>query len=198
MDEREVRWESAGTEAELHRAAKEHAGYIASHETGKANLAEHEVARLRMRNELLLNRVKHLEIRSPVHGIVVAGDLRKSEGMPLAVGQTLFEVAPLDEMTVEVAIPEDDARLVQQASPIHIWLDAFPGRRWDGKVERIHPRAELKDRENVFVAELTLVNAEAKLRPGMRGQARIETVLRPWGWNLFHKAGASVLRWLGW
>ncbi len=198
MDAREIQWELAGAEAELHRASKEHAGHLAAHESGKAQIADDEVKRLTMRTELLRHRLEDLKILSPIDGIVVMGDLTKSEGAPLAVGQALFEIAPLKQMIVEVAIPEDDVRLVHTGLPIAIWLDAFPGRRWDAVVQKIHPRSELKNHENVFIAEVILENRESDLRPGMRGSSRIATVSRPLAWNLFHKAAARGMRWLGW
>lgn len=198
LDGREFRWELAGTEADLHRAAKELAGHQVAHESGKMQLAQLELERLRMRNQLLSHRVNNLEVRSPIDGLVIVGDLKRSEGMPVAIGQTLFEIAPLDEMLVEVAIPEDDVRLIQSGMSVRIWLDALPMQSWDATVERIHPRAELKDHENVFVAEINLHNTDGKLRPGMRGSARLATTRHALGWNLFHKAWAATLKWLGW
>ena len=46
-------------------------------------------------------------------GIVITGDLRKTEGTPLKIGQTMFEIGPLDEMIVEVAVPERDVLHVE-------------------------------------------------------------------------------------
>ncbi len=137
-------------------------------------------------------------IRSPIAGIVVAGDLAKSQGVPLTVGQTLFEIAPLEAMIVEIAIPEDDIRFVTSRMCVDIRLDAFPFERWSATLDRISPRSELKDNENVFIGEATIPNPGGKLRPGMRGKARITTIRRPLGWNLFHKALAAVAGWMGW
>ncbi len=198
LDEREIQWELAAAEADVHRVSKERAGYLAAHESGKAQIAELEVQRLRMQIELLRDRRTHLQILSPVDGIVVAGDLQRSEGMALEIWQPLFEVAPLDQMVVELAIPEEEIRLMYPGIPVRIWLDAFPGQNRDAAVERIHPRAELKDHVNVFIAEVSLANADGSLRPGMRGNARITTERRPLGWNLFHKAVWAAIRWLGW
>jgi hypothetical protein len=147
---------------------------------------------------MLKSRIEHLEMRSPIGGLVVSGDLKRSEGMPMATGQVLFEIAPIDEMRIEVAIPEEDVRLARPGMPVRIWLDAFPSKYWDARLETIHPRAELKEHQNVFVAELTLPNYGGKMRPGMRGSARVESDRHMLGWNLFHKAFAAATRWLGW
>ena len=136
MDGREVRMELSGTRADLHRATKERAGHLATHESGKSEVARYDVDRLQMRTELLEHRQQNVDIRSPIAGVVVSGDLEDAEGMPLEVGQTLFEIAPLDEMVVEVGIAEDDFAYIRPGMPVTIRLDAFPLRRFKASIER--------------------------------------------------------------
>jgi multidrug resistance efflux pump len=198
MDGREVKWELAGTRADLHRAAKQRAGHVASHASGQAAIARHEVDRLQMRTELLEHRDQNLEIRSPIGGVVVSGDLEDAEGIPLTIGETLFEIAPLDQMVVEVAIREDDFSYVRSGMLVTIRLDAYPLRKFDAVIERVHPRAELLDDANVFVGEVRLACPDNMLRPGMRGKARIKADRYPLGWNLFRRPMTAVIAWLGW
>jgi multidrug resistance efflux pump len=198
MDGRDIRWELSGVQADLYRAATQRAGHVASHEAGEAEVARHEVDRLQFREQLLKSRDQDLEIRSPVDGMVVSGDLKDAEGMPLKVGQVLFEVAPLEAMIVELAVPEDDITFVHSAMPVVITLDAFPARRYQAQVGRVHPRAELRDRENVFVAEVPVENGRRELLPGMRGHGRIGVGTARLGWILFHRPLAAALQWLGW
>jgi multidrug efflux pump subunit AcrA (membrane-fusion protein) len=198
MDGREVRWELAGVQADLYRAAKERAGHVASHDAGAAVVAGHEVDRLQYREQLLKARDQELEIRSPVDGMVVSGDLEEAEGMPLQIGEVLFEVAPLDAMVVELAVPEDDFTFVQSGMPVRIAFDAFPLKSYEAKVDHVHPRAELRDEENVFIGELRLDNPHHTLHPGMRGYARVKVGKAPLGWLLFRRPAAAVVEWLGW
>lgn len=197
LDGREIEIELAAIDAELHQAEKEHAGYLARHESGRAEIARLEIERVRQRQSLLPHRMNHLEIRSPIHGVVISGDLSRSVGVPLQVGEALYEIAPLNGMVVEIAVPERDIRLVEQGSHMKFRLDAFPSRRWSGVVKRIHPRAELKDNKNVFIAEVELVN-DGSLGPGMQGTAHIEGGNHQLGWVLFHRAIYSIQVSLGW
>jgi len=197
MDGREIRWELSGVQADLYRAAKQRAGHVASHEAGEAEVARHEVDRLQFREQLLKSRDQDLEIRSPVDGMVVSGDLKDAEGMPLKVGEVLFEVTPLEAMVVELAVPEDDVTCVRSGMPVAITLDAFPSCRYTAQVERVHPRAELRDGENIFVAEVPLENERRELLPGMRGHGRIAVGHARLGWILFHRPMAAALEWLG-
>jgi multidrug resistance efflux pump len=198
MDGRDIRWELAGVRADLQRAEKERAGHMAAHESGKAEVARHEVDRLQLRAQLLEARNHDLDVRSPIDGIVVSGDLRETEGMPLKQGQVLFEVAPLDQMVVELAIPEDDVTYVRSEMHVRIRLDAFPMQGYEARVERIHPRAEIRDQENVFIAEVSLNNELGQLHPGMRGRAWIAVGSARLGWVLFRRPVAAAIQWLGW
>ena len=198
MDGRELRMELSGTRADLHRATKQRAGHLATLDSGQAEVARFEVDRLQARTDLLEHRQQHVEIRSPISGVVVSGDHEDAEGMPLEIGQTLFEIAPLDKMVVELAIPEDDFAYIRPRMPVTIRLDAFPMRRYEATVEKIHPRAELRDDQNVFIAEVRLSEPGNALRPGMHGKAKVETDRYPLGWNLFRRPITAVVAWLGW
>lgn len=198
LDGREIRWEMAEVQANLHKATKERNTHMSSREFGEAAIALHEIERLQQRSELLAHRDASLEVRSPADGIVVSGDHREAEGVPLEMGQTLFEIAPLDVMVIEVCIPEADVRHVKNGMTVRVQLDAVPEDSIEATVRNIHPRAELRDGINVFVAEADVVNSSGVLRPGMRGSSKVSTGRSLLGWNLFHKPVAYVLGWLGW
>ncbi|MEZ6059049.1 MAG: efflux RND transporter periplasmic adaptor subunit [Planctomycetaceae bacterium] len=198
MDGREIHWELAGLKADLGRATNERNSKLADHEFGDAEIARHEVRRLQNRSELLVHRDNNLEVRSPVSGIVISGDHKDAEGVPLETGQSLFEIAPLDRMIIEVAVPEDDVRWVREGQPVSLFLNAMPSADIAATICRIHPRAELRDNENVFVAEAEIDNSQLQLKPGMRGRAKIAAGRYPLGWNLFHKPVAHLAGWLGW
>jgi len=198
MDEREIRWEVASLQADYARAKKERDAAMAAHNTGAAQLAKLDMERLDTDIELLKHRIDHLAVRSPLDGIIVAGDLERTHGAPLKVGQTLFEVAPLGKMTVEVNVPEEDIAFVTQGAEVIVHMDAFPNTPLAGTVQRIHPQAEIRDENSVFVAEFEKTNMDQRLRPGMNGWARISTQKKRLGWILFHKPWARLQRALAW
>jgi multidrug resistance efflux pump len=154
--------------------------------------------RLELQIQLLEHRVKNLAIRSPIDGVVVSGDLERAEGAPLTIGQTLFEIAPLDQMRVELNIPQEEIARVAQKMPVAINLDALPDGMISGEIERIHPQAELRDNASVFVADLAMDNPGGRLRPGMNGWAKVTSDHRALAWVLFHKPWSSVKRILAW
>lgn len=198
MDGREVRWKRAGLIADQQQAGKKRDSALAAHNYAEAQIAKLEMERLQLEIRLLDDRAEHLLIKSPIDGIVASGDLERAEGAPLTIGQSLFEIAPLSEMIVEVAIPHEDIAYVNEDQRVSVRLDAYPNQSWNLQIEKIHPRSEIRDHENVFVAESTLANDQETLRPGMNGRAKIVTPKKSLGWILFHKPWNAAARWFGW
>lgn len=197
INPREIEYELSGIRAELNRAVQEKKGMMAEHDSAGSKSAALESERLRLKSELLQYQRGNLEIRSPIDGVVVSGDLKQSEGMPLDRGDTLFEIAPLGQMVVELAIAEDDFSHVRPGMRAEFYVHALPGRRMSGTLDRIHPRAELRDHENVFIAEIRIDDPDNVLRPGMNGRAKIVSDRHPLAWNLFHKSYYALRRAVG-
>lgn len=198
MDDREVRWERASVIADRQQAAKKRDSAQATHNYAEAQIATLEMQRLDIRLQLLDDRSENLEIRSPVDGIVTAGELERAAGAPLTLGQTLFEIAPLNKMQVEAAVPDEEISRVREGQALLVRLDAFPGEPLQVPVAKVRPRSEIRDNENVFIAEATLDNADDRLRPGMKGRAKVVTDRRMLGWILFHRPWEFVTRQLHW
>jgi multidrug resistance efflux pump len=197
MDGKEIRWEMAGNLAEYERAAKERDACLADQKFGEAQVAKLQMDRLALTTTLLEHRGNNLEIRSPIDGIVVSGELKRAEGVRLALGQTLFEVAPLDQMIVEVEIPESELAHVPSQAEAFIRLEAFPHDELRGTLKRVCPRAELRNKQQVFVGEIPLSNDSGQLKPGMRGRVSLAAGRAMLGWRLFHRAIGKFRLWWG-
>jgi multidrug resistance efflux pump len=198
MDGREIRWKRAGVEADLKQSIKKRDVAQATHSYADQQIAQLESDRLKLELELLDYRAENLEIKSPISGIVASGDLERAEGAPLTIGQTLFEIAPLEKMIVEVALPDDEISHIDVEQTIDVRLDAYPGQAWQVVVAKVQPRSETRERDNVFIAEAELDNIDGRLRPGMKGRAKVRTPHRPLGWILFHKPWEYVTKKLLW
>lgn len=198
IDPRELEYELSGINAELQQSLQEKKGLMAERNVAGSQIADLNSQRLQSEADLLLHRRENLEIRSPIAGVVVSGDLEKSRGMPMTRGDTLFEIAPLEVMQVDIAIPETEVQYVRIGMEVDLFLDALPGRALKGKVNWIHPRAELIDNENVFIARMELANPDLLYRPGMHGRARIQGDRYPVVWNYLHKPFYALRRFVGW
>ncbi|MCA9053199.1 MAG: HlyD family efflux transporter periplasmic adaptor subunit, partial [Planctomycetaceae bacterium] len=194
MDGREVEWELAGVIADQQRAAKERDTYLASHEVARSLMSGLEVERLAARETLLRDRLARLKVCSPIDGIVLSGSLDRRENVPVTVGQSLYEIAPLAELRLEVEVPADEVSHIREGMPIEIRMHGLASEVRSGVIDRIRPGSEVRDGRNVFVAEVSIDNRTGDLRPGMKGSVRVIGDSHPLGWNLFHRPWDYLLR----
>ncbi|KAA5538544.1 efflux RND transporter periplasmic adaptor subunit [Roseiconus nitratireducens] len=198
LDGRELRWERASVQADFDKATKKRDSAQASRDYAGQRIAQLEIERLQLQLDLLDRRIGQIEIRSPMDGIVVAGDLQRVQGAPLSTGENLFEIAPLDEMTIETEIPDEKLAFLRSGQLIRLRLDAYPDRQWQTTIDSINPRSEIRDDQNVFIAESLLANDQSSFRPGMKGQVKVDVGKRRLGWILFHRPWSSLSRWFWW
>lgn len=198
MNAREIDIELAALQAELSRSHQQADGYLAANNTGESQLAELEARRLELQADLLRHRRASLEVRSPIDGIVVAGDLRDKRGAPLSRGQVLYEVAPLGKLYVEVAIPQSSIAHVDTEMSLSLRLHAYPDREFETRIQRIEPSAQIRDEQNVFLAEAEVLDPDQLLRPGMRGKVWIDAGTASVGWILLHRPIDAVRVATGW
>ncbi|MEX2141896.1 MAG: efflux RND transporter periplasmic adaptor subunit [Pirellulales bacterium] len=196
MDGHELRLELAAVTADQQQTRKSHDVNLAAGKVAAAQIDKLELERLEQQRTLLDHRIANIEIRSPVAGYVISGDLDRSEGAPLTIGKVLYEIAPLDQMIVEVAIDDDEVACVHEGQQVSIRFDAHSGETFVGQLTRIHPRSETRDARNVFIGEVTLEHTDVALRPGMKGAARIslasESLLTGLLSRLWHALTAMV------
>ncbi|MFN6111911.1 MAG: efflux RND transporter periplasmic adaptor subunit [Planctomycetota bacterium] len=188
MDGSVLQLERSGLQAQLAAALKKRDSALASGNIAESQIARSEARRCESQLALVDSKLSRLELRSPIAGVVVSGDMDKVEGARLEMGKTLFEVAPLEKMMVELQVPETDARHVQEGQTARMKFNAYPFRSWEGKVARVHPRSELVGESNVFIAEVELDNDDGTLRPGMKGWGKVAAGWRPLGWIWLHHA----------
>ena len=198
LDGGELRSRLASIRAKLAQAEQRELAALSTGDHSKSEFERLEVEHLRREAELLESRQTNLEIRSPIDGVVVIGDLERTEGAPLAVGDNLFEIASLTQLIAELAVPEQDILFVKDKMPVSIVMDAIPGSKFGSTIQRIHLRNEIRDNASVFIAEAELPNDANLLRPGMNAKATIDTGYRAIGWQLFRRPYNAARQWIGW
>lgn len=203
MDNRDLKLKEAELTASRDRAVKQRDKAMSNDGTGvdpaAAQVANFEAQSVGQELELVQRKIALLAVKAPLAGVVVAGDLRRSEGQPVQQGQVLFEIAPLDEMIVEIDVPDREVSRVRAEQPVGVRLESFAGESWTTALTKIHPQSEQRDGKNVFVGEAAIANKTGReLRPGMRGRAVIETDRRPLAWIIGHRFWDFVVESLFW
>ena len=187
MDGRTIRWELFGVSAERQQSRTSRQMELSDRNVPKAILAELEHDRLQSKEAVLRYKQDHLQVRSPIDGIVLSGSLERAEAASVEIGQTLFEIGPMKPMRIEIEIPASEVAQTKAGLPVSIWIDGQEDEVIKGEILKIHPRSTTRNAQNVFVAEVEFPNEDERLRPGMKGTVRIDCERRSLGWSLFHK-----------
>ena len=102
---------------------------------------------------------------SPVSGIVVSKMSDSLEGMKLTPGMNVYRIADLSSVWAQIEVFEYQVRYLRLGLTAGITIDAFPGRRWTGKITYIDPSVNQQTR--TLKAFVEIPNPDMKLRPQM-------------------------------
>jgi membrane fusion protein, heavy metal efflux system len=110
-----------------------------------------------------------LPLRAPVGGIV----LRRNAvvGQPVTTDEIVATIADLSEVWFLGRVFEKDLASVQIGAGAELALNAFPDRRFEGKVEYVGHEIDAVAR--TVTARVRLANPEGLLRVGLFGNARV-------------------------
>jgi len=172
------------TEAAFEKARKDYERGEELFDTRDISLNELESLRLVYRNAegnllrskalLAMAKRRHNDTRisSPVKGIITSRDVDVGEmvtqGMPVAV------VVDAESVQVTLGITDTDIPLIIRGQRCFLSVDAYPGRRFEGRVKNSSLKAD--DDSGAFPVKVIAKNTEdLKLRAGMVARVSIET-----------------------
>jgi len=110
-----------------------------------------------------------LLLRAPITGEIA--EKMVTEGQVVREGDNLFLIADRSTLWVELAVFENDARLLRTGAPVKLTVDALPGRTYEGRVTFINPSVDTTTR--TLTARVEVANRDGSLRPGMFVMARL-------------------------
>lgn len=179
----------------MNRALAQNDGTRAGTERVKADYWKAELTRAQERLDRAI-------IRAPLAGVITTAHMENAVGRRLAQGDTFTEVMETSHVTVDVAVPEDDAILLHSGEQAAIKLESFPLRTFRGEVVVISPQGQVESDHRVFVARVDLPNEGGAIRPGMQGQGKISVGWHPAGYVFFRGTAmwiwSKLWSWFGW
>ena len=128
--------------------------------------------------------VRDFTIRSPLNGTVLTRNIELGEHV--SVGDSLYTLVDMHQLYLKVYVPEPEMGRVALGQEARVYVDAYPGRAFPARVNRIYETAEFTPKnvetkeervKLVFPVELLLLeNSGGLLKPGMPadGLIRVE------------------------
>ncbi len=199
FDTRELLVQQAAELANLNRYTKEVESARAKNALSDMRVAEAQADQAKA----VLQRTQfHLEqaiIQAPMDGVIVEGDLRKRLGAPFRQGEILFQQARLDELYIQVEVPENEIHEILERTEARMLFAAQPDAAYPLIIERIQPAGLSTPAGVVFQMRATSAEEVPDWwRPGMSGTVRIYAGWRNAGWILTHKSVDWLRRQLWW
>lgn len=184
-------------ESELASREKELADTLASLALLEAGSRPEEIEAQQARLTRLQEEYKHLchkdqkqVIVAPADGTITTPRLREKIGQFLAKGAQLCFVEDQAKLEAEIAVPEENARVLKPGQSVTLKPRSLPFHRLAATVDRVAPNAsgqldaagkELATQRTVTVY-CRVENDNGKLRSGMTGFGRVYHRWRPLGW----------------
>ncbi|GAB6196125.1 efflux RND transporter periplasmic adaptor subunit [Lysobacter xanthus] len=120
------------------------------------------------------------EIRSPVDGVVLTRTIEPGQTVAASFqAPELFKLAEdLSKMKIELAVDEADIGQVDVGQRASFTVDAFPDRRFTGRVAQVRLSATTTNNVVTYPVVIEVENDDGRLLPGMTANAEIEVSRR--------------------
>ena len=174
---------------------------LAGRDLAAVNVISTQIKQAEAQIRLVDEQMARVNLRAPIDGLIISGDLTQLIGTAVQRGQVLFEIAPLDAYRVILLVDEHDVGMIEADQRGELAVTALPDQRLSFIVEKVTPIAEAKAGKNIFRVEGRIDGDTARLRPGMEGLGKVSIGTRNLAWiwmrPALNWARFSIWRWLG-
>ena len=143
------------------------------------DLARVEVQRKKIALAEAKERLDETEIFAPISGVLIEklveqGQIISSGISNVSGGTTLANLADLSRLFIIADVDETDIGSVQIGQLVKITADAYPGRTFPGKVQRISPRGKVENSITIFKVKIEIQgDGKGILKPMMTANVDI-------------------------
>ena len=137
--------------------------------TVQKNAVAAQESQLKVLQTQLAQLNQNTNLVSPISGVVTA---RNYDDGDMYNGTPVLTIEQLNPVKLKVNISETHFKDVSVGMDVDVDMDAYVGEVFAGKISTIYPSVD--QNTHTFPIEITIVNSEGKVRPGMFGRATID------------------------
>lgn len=180
LDGDRLRLELEQARANLAKTEQEYKRNVELHEkgllaAGAFETLKFELDALQAAYELAKLEYDYTEIRAPIDGVI--SERMVKLGNTIAVSTPVFRITDLDPIVSYLHVPEKEFGKIAVGQPVYLSIDALPGKRYTGAVERISPVVD--SGTGTFKVKVEVEDDGTGLKPGMFGRLDIVYESRP-------------------
>jgi HlyD family secretion protein len=117
------------------------------------------------------------EVRAPFNCTVLTRPVSIGQAVSgadgFSGGTEVLTIADLNNMVINAQVNQADVPRLKVGEMVEVTVEAVPGLRATGAVERISPQALIKNNIKGYPARIVLTNVDERIRPGMTANVRI-------------------------
>lgn len=178
LEDQELALERDKWSAEIAQLDKQYREALSKDDAAQIVIARSKLEQAQTQLDLALRQLDRAQLKAPIDGVVINGDLSQAIGTPVKRGQELMTLAPDRRFRVVAEVDEQDVAALRDGQPAQVMFATFTDGALPFSVTRISPVATTIDGRNVFEVEGRVDDAAAArlggLRHGLRGVARID------------------------
>lgn len=196
LDQRSLRLDLLKAQGKLHQLQTEFSLAQAEKDSAKMRVLRAQAQQAETDIELAQLYLTKSEIKAPIQGVVLEGDLTQRLGDAIKSGEVLFLIAKTDGWRIQLQVPESRIRDVKIGQTGRLVLQAMPNTYQTFLVSKITPMQQVQEGKPFYWVEAQFQSndfAQAiQLKPGMQGVAKIDIDER----NLFGIWARDSYEWL--
>ncbi len=178
----DLQLERSKRESEFSQHASTYSAAFARADRASLMVSQAKMNEARAQLDLVEKQLERTQIRAPFDGVIISGDLTQTLGAPVQRGAVLMTLAPAERYRLIIEVDERDVRDVVPGAAGRVALAAMPQSPLAFRVERVTPLSATREGRHFFDVEGMIDapnTANATLRPGLQGVARIDAESRP-------------------
>ncbi len=201
MDTTELKLSLLDAQAKMAQAAAQESAALKERDTAASEKAHAQWKQAEAQAQFIEDRIRRSAIRAPIGGTVINGDLENRIGGTVKLGDSLIEVAKMDDIIAVAQVDDRDISLVRQAFAEQrrggsIVAKSAPDDPLMLTVERIVPLATAKEGKNTFEVRARIEGRAKWMVPGAEGLAKFDTQEHRLIWIGTRRVVNAVRLWL--
>ncbi len=140
-------------------------------------LAKNSLDRAQNAMDLVLDRLRRTQVTAPFDCTVLTRPVSVGQAVSgsggFNAGTEVLTIANLTDLVINAHINQADVTRLTVNQEVDVTVEAIPGLRLKGKVERLAPQSTLKNNIRGFAARILLKDVDRAVRPGMTANINI-------------------------
>lgn len=113
--------------------------------------------------------LSYTQIVAPIDGVVAQRMVKR--GNLIQLNQTLFRIVGSERLEAVLNVPEREMRTLRDGLKVSLIVDAIPGQRFEGVIDRVSP--VIDSATGTFRTTASFTGHEGMLKPGMFGRISV-------------------------